>query len=447
VGKLTPVEPGSRSGAAKNVPQNRTTEKKNGTRTANPFSPKHSHEAVVGNGKRAYAEEGEGEVGVPTVRSTRARAAAAASATRKEPEKKPAAKKRKDRKITQHAPMPTDDTLSIHSGGGLLTTSSADFHEGNFSASRADLKGSHRQRALRVDLEGGYCAFIVCDAGLPTELRQRVTGTGNGLNETPVPSSTSSEMPSTTSNGMDVSGISSSITNGSHATRVQNTSGQIRDPENKDDTQNRTDADASPADLPLATSHQPSLWVIVQSAEVDETGAAHRRGSAQTPVPGAHVQPSRGILRHRHSKPVLRPRSDLLSLVRDCVMGRLIGGGGGVGVHGGGVGVDTEAVDGLGREIARASVDGWPADARALPSATATRVSQAGHSEPTPFFGADFHASHQNSDGDVSFDDSERSPDAHSGASRYVLGLSQIQAPTFADCPRVITRITHITKH
>ena len=67
MGKLTPVEPGSRSGAEKNVPQNRTTEKKNGTRTANPFSPKHSHEAVVGNGKRAYTEEGEGEAKAVTI--------------------------------------------------------------------------------------------------------------------------------------------------------------------------------------------------------------------------------------------------------------------------------------------------------------------------------------------------------------------------------------------
>ena len=316
----------------------------------------------------ADAEEGEGEV--PPARATRAATrsrAAARAAKGKEAKPKARAEKRK-RAATDAAPSPSravkekeketrdrdtrdqrhatdaDDTASIHSGGSMAGAKVAE-RERTRTPSRSPERSS--SLALRVDLEGGYVAFIVSRELLPEDVRRSVASDeaakeeasglgfsgdarrGDGAeskgrtresspstrrrlrDSAPTPAALAS---SNDSNASGASDDTKELATIRHVARegVADGGGSIAADDDAvaatngasgADRARTRDGDEARLRSDIRNRLRRPLWVIVQS---DQTETQHD-SALQTPVPAPDVQPTRGILRHRHSKP-LPPR-------------------------------------------------------------------------------------------------------------------------------------------
>ena len=292
----------------------------------------------------ADAEEGEGEV--PPARATRAatRARAAARAA-KGKEAKPAKRAEKKRKrekhekkksaerggvdeedacANAHGATDADDTASIHSGGSMAGAKAARSNDANATRRRvASFDGFDRSSpersstALRVDLEGRYVAFIVSSELLPEDVRRSValfdeeeeakeasvsaSGGGDGARRERKAGDGASGAPLPSGGGSDSVASGASDDTKELATREGVAEGATA-AEDASPGANRSSGEGQPR-RSVSRLRRP-LWVIVQSDQME----TQHDSALQTPVPAPDVQPTRGILRHRHSKP-LPPRS------------------------------------------------------------------------------------------------------------------------------------------
>ena len=163
-----------------------------------------------------------------------------------------------------------DDTGSIHSGGSMATASLA-------------------MAAARVDLDGGYVAYVVSDEMLPADVRKHARAAEREGEYAHI--AREGERGST----RDSSGSRDSRDSGSGSADLLRDRDLVADELSGDPgiTARRGPRDQS-------SSRRP-LWIIVQSDEPRRDASA-----LQTPVPAPDVQPTRGILRHRHSAPLAR---------------------------------------------------------------------------------------------------------------------------------------------
>ena len=252
-----------------------------------------------------------------------------------------------------------DDTISVHSGGSMagVTTVIA---------------------AARVELERGYVAFIVSSELLPADVQQQVgmtAGAGEGAEgadpKKPSPRLTSSGgggggggEGGTLETGAEeaVSGEEDGVT-GPAAGAAASLGGASGGAEGSKSARMRPGVAVlrkqAAAEKKMQAARRP-LWVIIQS---DEPPAPPEAVSA---VPAPDVRPTRGILRHRHSK---------------ANNGAVIGGHGSHVAPQGHVATD------------------WAADALALATSSPGRTAEE--------FAEEFHFS----------DDPGSSPDIHSGVS------------------------------
>ena len=175
--------------------------------------------------------------------------------------------------------------------------------------------------ALRVDLEGGYVAFIVSHELLPEDVRRSVANDeeareearsvfGEKRDDRPGAESGKSRDSSPSARGSLRAGGGGSDSNASGAsddTKELATAADGTGPE-KESNGNRARNVAlgvSAFSQTKSYSRLRPLWVIVQSDQME----TQHDSALQTPVPAPDVQPTRGILRHRHSKP-LPPRRE-----------------------------------------------------------------------------------------------------------------------------------------
>ena len=205
--------------------------------------------------------------------------------------------------------------------------------------------------ALRVDLEGGYVAFIVSRELLPEDVRRSVASdeaakeeasglgfsgdarrgdgaeskgrtresspsTRRASDSAPTPAALASSNDSNASGASDdtkelatlgardVTDVArEGVADGGGSIAADDDAVAATNGASGADRARTRDGDAARLRSDIRNRLRRPLWVIVQS---DQTETQHD-SALQTPVPAPDVQPTRGILRHRHSKP-LPPR-------------------------------------------------------------------------------------------------------------------------------------------
>ena len=205
--------------------------------------------------------------------------------------------------------------------------------------------------ALRVDLEGGYVAFIVSRELLPEDVRRSVASdeaakeeasglgfsgdarrgdgaeskgrtresspsTRRASDSAPTPAALASSNDSNASGASDdtkelatlgardVTDVArEGVADGGGSIAADDDAVAATNGASGADRARTRDGDAARLGSDVRNRLRRPLWVIVQS---DQTETQHD-SALQTPVPAPDVQPTRGILRHRHSKP-LPPR-------------------------------------------------------------------------------------------------------------------------------------------
>ena len=205
--------------------------------------------------------------------------------------------------------------------------------------------------ALRVDLEGGYVAFIVSRELLPEDVRRSVASdeaakeeasglgfsgdarrgdgaeskgrtresspsTRRASDSAPTPAALASSNDSNASGASDdtkelatlgardVTDVArEGVADGGGSIAADDDAVAATNGASGADRARTRDGDAARLRSDVRNRLRRPLWVIVQS---DQTETQHD-SALQTPVPAPDVQPTRGILRHRHSKP-LPPR-------------------------------------------------------------------------------------------------------------------------------------------
>ena len=190
---------------------------------------------------------------------------------------------------------------------------------GNTGGPVSETGPAMRLAAARVELEGGYVAFVVSDELLPADVRRSVAATVGGAAASS--GGDAAGAGGDASEGSDggsgrSSGTAEALVGAEKSGDVSESIGERRGQGAREPTRTLKDllgdaAARSSAKRPRARPgiaavraaqsanlRKRPLWVIVQS---DEPHAPHE--ASQTPVPAPDVRPTRGILRHRHSKP------------------------------------------------------------------------------------------------------------------------------------------------